>query len=70
VTLIEAAIHASKHPAYREHYEHTAARLGKQRGKKVARVEVARKLAEAIWRMCTYNRPFAPSGSHVDALVA
>jgi len=68
--LIEAAIHASKHPAYREHYERTAARLGRQRGKKVARVEVARKLAEAIWHMCTTNRPFTPARSHVDALVA
>jgi len=68
--LIEAAVHAAKHPAYREHYERTAARLGKQRGKKVARVEVARKLAEAIWHMCTTNRPFTPARSHVDALVA
>jgi hypothetical protein len=68
--LIEVAVHAAKHPAYREHYERTAARLGRQRGKKVARVEVARKLAEAIWHMCTPNRPFTPARSHLDALVA
>ncbi len=68
--LIEATVHAARHPAYREHYERTAARLGKQRGKKVARVEVARKLAEAIWHMCTNDRPFTPARSHVNALVA
>lgn len=57
--LIEAAIRASKHPAYRDHYERTAARLGKQRGKKVARVEVARKLAEA--------RPLAAAAAGLSA---
>ncbi|MHB1503801.1 MAG: hypothetical protein ACYCTL_02495 [Acidimicrobiales bacterium] len=48
------------HPAYRDHYQRTAARLGRQRGKKVARVEVARKLADAIWHMLTKGEPFAP----------
>lgn len=61
--LIEAATHAARHPAYREHYERTARRLGKQRGNKVARVEVARKLAEAIWHMLTKSEPFAPARS-------
>jgi transposase len=60
--LIEAATHASTHPAYREHYQRTKARLGKQRGAKVARVELARKLAEAIWHMLTTQQPFAPAG--------
>ena len=60
--LIEAAIHASKHPAYRDHYEATKQRLGRQRGKKVARVEVARKLAEAIWYMLSRHQAFAPAG--------
>jgi transposase len=60
--LIEAATHAARHPAYRDHYQRTAARLGKQRGKKVARVEVARKLAEAIWHMLTRGETFAPAG--------
>jgi transposase len=68
--LIEAATHAARHPAYAEHYQRTAKRLGKQRGKKVARVEVARKLAEAIWHMCTTNRPFTPARSHVLPLAA
>jgi len=58
--LIEAATHAGRHPAYREHYERTAKRLGRQRGKKVARVEVARKLAEAIFYMLKKGEPFAP----------
>lgn len=58
--LIEAATHAGRHPAYRDHYQRTAARLGRQRGKKVARVEVARKLADAIWHMLKKGEPFAP----------
>ena len=60
--LIEATTHACKHPAFRAHYEATAQRLGKQRGKKIARVEVARKLAEAIWYMLTRHQAFAPAG--------
>jgi transposase len=68
--LIEAATHASRHPIYRDHYQATKARLGRQRGAKVARVEVARKLAEAIWHMCTTGSQFAPARSHVPALVA
>jgi transposase len=47
--LIEAAVHAVCSPVYRERYQRTATRLGRQRGKKVARVDIARKLAEAIW---------------------
>ncbi|HLE98676.1 MAG TPA: IS110 family transposase [Gaiellaceae bacterium] len=61
--LIEATTHASRHPAYRERYERTKARLGKQRGPRVAQVDLARKLAEAIWHMLTHNRPFAPAGA-------
>jgi transposase len=60
--LIEAATHACKHPAYRDHYEATRKRLGKQRGKKVARVELARKLAEAVWYMLTRHQACAPAG--------
>jgi transposase len=56
--LIEASIHAARHPAYTTHYQRTAARLGRQRGKKIARIEVARKLAEAIWHMLTNGEPF------------
>jgi len=60
--LIEAAVHAARHPAYATHYEATKQRLGRQRGAKVARVEVARKLAEAIWYMLTREQTFAPQG--------
>jgi len=44
--LIEAAVMAARHPVYRNHYDHTKARVGKQRGTAVARIEVARRLAE------------------------
>ena len=60
--LIEASVHACRHPAYAAHYTHTKQRLGRQRGAKVARVEIARKLAEAIWYMLTRKQPFAPAG--------
>ena len=61
--LIEATSHASKHPAYRDRYQRTKTRLGKQRGPKVAQVDLARRLAKAIWHMLTNNRPFAPAGA-------
>ena len=54
--LIEAAVHAGHHPCYRAHYERTKRRCGKQRGAKIARVEIARKLATAIWHMLTRGR--------------
>ena len=60
--LIEAATHAARHPAYRFRYERTKQRLGRQRGAKVARVELARRLAEAIWHILTKHEPFAPAG--------
>jgi len=68
--LIEAATHAARHPAYKERYEHTKARLGRQRGSKVARVDIARELNTAIWHMLTKNEPFAPGRSPVNPLVA
>ena len=61
--LIEATTHASRHPAYCERYERTKRRLGKQRGPRVAQVDLARRLAEAIWHMLTRNQPFAPAGA-------
>jgi len=57
--LIEAAVHAARHDVYKPGYEQTKQRLGRQRGAKVARVQVARKLSEAIWHMLTRNEPFA-----------
>jgi transposase len=61
--LIEAATRASRHPTYRDRYQRTKTRLGKQRGPKVAQVDLARRLAEAIWHMLTNNQPFAPAGA-------
>ncbi len=58
--LVEATTHACSHPAYRERYQRTKQRLGNQRGAKVAQVDIARRLAEAIWHMLTRNQPFAP----------
>jgi transposase len=61
--LVEAAVHASTHPVYRERYQRTKTRLGRQRGARVAQVDLARKLAEAIWHMLTRNQRFAPAGA-------
>jgi hypothetical protein len=43
--------------------------LGRQRGAKVAQVDLARRLAEASWHMLTRNQPFAPAGA-TDPLAA
>jgi transposase len=61
--LVEAALHARRHPAYHERYERTKRRLGKQRGAKIAQVDLARRLSEAIWHMLTRSQPFAPAGA-------
>jgi transposase len=61
--LMEAATHACRHEAYNARYQHNKQRLGKQRGAKVAQVDVARRLAEAIWHMLTRNQPFAAAGA-------
>jgi transposase len=67
--LVEAATHACTHPIYRERYQQTKARIGRQRGAKVAQVDLARRLAEAIWHMLTRDQPFAPKGA-TDPLAA
>jgi transposase len=59
--LFEAALNACKHPLYRERYQRTKRRLGRQRGPKVAQIDLSRKLTEAIWHMLTRNQPFAPA---------
>jgi transposase len=64
--LVEAATHACADPAYQERYQRTKTRLGKQRGPRVARIEVARSLAQAIWYMLTKNEDFAPAGAAND----
>jgi len=67
--LTEAATHACTAPVYRDRYQQTKARIGKQRGAKVAQIDLARRLAEAIWHMLTRNQPFAPKGA-TDPLAA
>jgi transposase len=61
--LCEAATHAARHPAYRDRHERTKRRLGRQRGPKVANIDTARRLAQAIWHMLTRDEPFAPAGA-------
>jgi len=58
--LLEAATNAVKHPVYRERYQRTKQRLGRQRGAKIAQIDIARRLTEAIWHMLTRNQPFQP----------
>ena len=41
--LIEAAVHAARHPIYAERYRRTKTRLGRQRGPKIAQVELGRR---------------------------
>ena len=61
--LMEAAAVACRHPLYHPRYELTKRRLGKQRGAKVAQIQLARTLAEAIWHMLTRDQDFAPAGA-------
>jgi transposase len=61
--LVEAAVHAGSHPIYRDRYQRTKQRLGKQRGPRVAQIEIARELAKAIWHMLSRNERFAPAGA-------
>ena len=63
--MLEATMHALKHPAYAERYQRNKRRLGKQRGAKVAQVDIARRLTHAIWHMLTRNQQFAPRGATV-----
>jgi transposase len=61
--LLEAATHACAHPIYRERYQRNKRRLGRRRGAKIAQVDIARRLAEAIWHMLTRTQSFAPAGA-------
>jgi transposase len=61
--LVEAAQHAARHPLCRDRYQPTRRRLGRQRGPRVAQVDLARKLAEAISHMLGTGERFAPAGA-------
>jgi transposase len=63
--LFEAALNACRHPYYAERYQQTKRRLGRQRGPKVAQIDLSRRLTEAIWHMLTRNQPFAPAGARI-----
>lgn len=68
--LFEAALNACKHPLYAERYLATKRRLGRQRGPKVAQIDLSRKFTEAIWHLAhahpqrtvrSGRRPFSSS---------
>ena len=59
--MLESTMHALRHPTYAERYQRNKKRLGRQRGARVAQIDIARKLTEAIWHMLTNNQPFAPT---------
>jgi transposase len=61
--LIEAAQTAGRSGHYRDLYQRTRERAGRQRGASIAAVTVARKLAQAIWWMLHRKQPFAPAGA-------
>ena len=58
--MLEATMHAFRHPAYAERYQRTKRRPGKQRGAKVAQIDIARRLTRSVWHMLTYGQPFHP----------
>jgi transposase len=60
--LIEAAIHGCHHPAFAARHQRSKQRLGKQRGPKIARVETARRITNAIYWMLTREEEFNPRG--------
>ena len=60
--LIEATTHAAGHPVFAARHQRTKTRLGRHRGPKIARIDTARRLTEAIWHMLIRNQPFAPAG--------
>ena len=61
--LVEAAHTALRHPLYSPVLARKRAQHGKKRGGKIAAIDVARRLSEAIWHMLTTNQPFAPAGA-------
>jgi transposase len=61
--MLEATMHALKHPAYSARYQRNKRRLGKQRGAKVAQIDIARRLTHAIWHMLSRHQEFAPRGA-------
>ena len=61
--LVEAAHTSLRHPLYSPVLARKRAQHGNKRGTKIAAIDVARRLSEAIWHMLTTNQPFAPAGA-------
>ena len=61
--LVEAAHTAARHPHYSPIRDRMHERHGRKRGTKIAAIEIARRLSEAIWHMLIRNAPFAPAGA-------
>jgi len=62
--LIEAAHVAVRcHAPYRELAVRMRDRHGDKRGRKIASIEIARRLTEAHWHMLTRDQPFAPASA-------
>jgi hypothetical protein len=61
--LVEAATHACTAAVYRERYQQTKAPTGKQRGAKVAQVDLARRPSEANWHMLSRVTRAGPNRS-------
>ncbi len=49
--MLEATMHALRHEAYADRYQRTKRRLGKQRGAKVAQIDIARRLTRSLWQV-------------------
>jgi transposase len=62
--LIEAAVHAARHPVYAEHYQRTKTRLGRQRGANVARVGSGTQAHRGHLAHAQTGSFFSPARSH------
>jgi transposase len=61
--LLEATMHALRHPAYAERYERTRNVWANSAARKSAQVDIARRLSHAIWHMLSRKEKFAPRGA-------
>ena len=61
--MLEATMHALRHPVYAERYQRTKRRLGKQRGAKVAQIDIARRMTRHLWHMLTFDEPFSSTAA-------
>ena len=54
--LIEATMHACRHPAYSERYQRNSAGWANSAGPRSPEIDIARRLTVAIWHMLTRMR--------------